>query len=262
MNKKFIYIVLLAYVLMISTLFAEKTDTVKHFSTNNLNKILSDGKFFSYAPGHFKFLLPYYWQIIPDKAVQRYKDILRKMYPNKPVQNYVLALQRKALVDFTMPYALVEIETRPMPTVEEVEGEAVSFAPSVRKAFVDLYKSNLFGEIKPMPAVYDPMHQVIVGYCSMFRAKDKQHLTTVTAIYPCRYGYVRFYFTFQQDTEEKYFPVIENIIKSVKFDDGFEYNPSAAKKNNRGFNKTIYTIVIVLAIIWFGFRIFGRRMNK
>jgi len=262
MNKKVIYITGFISALTIAFSFAEKTNVQESFSLPGITNTYSSGKSFSYAPGHFKFLLPDYWQVIPEKELLRYKDILRKLYPDKPVQNYVLAIQRKALLDFTMPYALVEIETRPMPTVEEVEGEAVNFAPNIRRAFVDLYKSNLFGEIKPMPAVYDPNNQVIVGYCSMFRAKDKQNLTTVTAIYPCRYGYVRFHFTFQQDAEEKYFPVVEKIIKSVKFDQGFAYEPSIANKNKRSFNRIIYVVVIVLAVVWFGFRIFARRLNK
>jgi len=262
MTKNFLYILALSSVLMISNLFAGKTNISKSFSSYDLTNSVSTGKIFSYAPGHFKFVLPDYWQVIPDKALQSYKNILRKLYPGKPLQNYVLAIQRKALMDFAMPYALIEIEARPMPAVEEVEAEAINFAPNIRRAYIDLFKSNLFGEVKPMPAVYDPLNKVVVGYCSMFRAKDKQNLTTVTAIYPCRYGYVRFHFTFQQNTEEKYFPVIEEVIKSMKFDEGFAYDPSAAKKNSRGFNQMIYIIVIVLAIVWFGFRIFGRRINR
>jgi len=256
---RYIYILLFFFILNFSGLFAEETNLQTEMSSNNLTNSFDEGKIFSYAPGHFEFLLPHYWEVIPGKDVQQYKDILKKMYPDKPVQNYVLAIQRKALLKFSMPYALIEIENRAMPTLKEVEGETVSFDSNIRKAFVDLFKSNLFGEVKPMPAVYDPGNQVIVGYCSMFRAKDKQYLTTITAIYPCRYGYVRFHFTFQQDTEEKYFQVIENIIKSVKFDKGFGYNPSIAEKNKSGLNKTIYVIVIVLAVVWFGFRFIARR---
>jgi len=258
MIKKLFYSLLFLFILNVSALFAVETNTQIKVLLNNSTNIPAAGKTFSYAPGHFKFLLPDYWEVIPEKEIQRYKKILKKLYPNKPVQNYVLGIQRKALLNFSMPYALVEIETRPMPTLDEVQGEARSFASNIRKAFVDLYKSNLFGEVKPMPAVYDPVHKVVVGYCSMFRAKDKQNLTTVTAMYPCRYGYVRFHFTFQEDTEEKYFSVIEKIIKSVKFDDGFAYN----KENKHGLNKTIYVVVIILAVIWFGFRIFGRRSKR
>jgi len=258
MKKKLFYISLFLFILNVPTLLAAETNTQIKTTSNSLTNIPASGKIFSYAPGHFKFLLPDYWEVIPDREIQRYKKILKKLYPNKPVQNYVLAIQRKALLDFSMPYALIEIENRPMPTLGEVEGEARSFASNIRRAFVDLYKSNLFGEVKPMPAVYDPVHQVVVGYCSMFRAKDKQNLTTVTAIYPCRYGYVRFHFTFLENTEKKSFPVIEKVIKSVKFDDGFAYNASIAKKNKHGLNKTIYILVVVLAVIWFGFRLFGK----
>ena len=262
MRKKLFHILLFLFILNVSALLAAETNTQIKVTSNSSTNAPALGKTFFYAPGHFKFLLPDYWEVIPDKEIQRYKNILKRLYPNKPVQNYVLGIQRKALLNFSMPYALVEIENRPMPTLDEVQGEARSFASNIRKAFVDLYKSNLFGEVKPMPAVYDPVHQVVVGYCSMFRAKDKQNLTTVTAIYPCQYGYVRFHFTFQEDTEEKYFPVIEKIIKSVKFDDGFAYNASKAKENKHGLNRIIYIVVIVLAVIWFGFRIIGRKSKR
>ena len=222
---------------------------------------VTNGRMFAYAPGHFRFLLPEYWEVIPHSDVERYKNTLRKLYPRRPLQNYVLAIQRKALLKFTMPYALIEIQAGPMPTEEEVESEALEFAPGIRKAYVDLYRSNLFGEVQPMPATYDPVRHVVIGYCRMFRAKDKRHLVTLTAIYPCRYGYVRFHFTLREDEEDKYLPVIERTVESVTFDKGFAYDPAlAGKRKSSTFKYAMCAIVVVLGLIWIVFRLFGSRL--
>lgn len=249
--KIFYRILLMLFFSIFSFSSVAETNETSSLSTGATNRD------FNYSPGHFKFMLPDYWEVIPDKEIRRYKEILRKLYPNKPVQNYVLAIQRKALLSFTTPYALIEIEKRPTPTEKEVEGEALSYADNIRRAYLALYKSNLFGEVKPMPAVYDPKHKVVVGYSSMYRAKDGKSLITMTAIYPCSYGYVRFHFTLSKENEDKYFPVIENIIKSVRFDKGFEFDPSVRLNNH--FNYIIYGVVLVLATIWFGMRIYCRR---
>ena len=250
MNK---YILISSIFISLFT-FAE-TNIPNVNTSTNLVKTSSE---FTYSPGHFRFQLPYYWEIISDKTLKSYINKLKEIYPGKPTPNYVLAIQRKALYDFTMPYALIEIDKRPMPTQKEVDAETASFDSNIRRAYVALYKKGLFGEINPLPAVYDPVNKVILGRCSMYRAKDKQYLTTITAIYPCSYGYVRFHFTFKTEDEEKFFPVIEKIIKSLKFDNGFEYKPALAKKNKGLLSRPIYVVVLVLAVIWFGFRIFGK----
>jgi len=234
--------------------------TIAFAETNTVGN--SDGALFAYAPGHFKFTLPHYWQVIPNSTLQSYNDKIRKLYPGKPAPNYVLAIQRKALLDFTMPYALIEIDKRPMPSKQEVEAEAAAFEANIRKAYIGLYKKGLFGEVKPLPAVYDEKNNVVVGRCSMYRASDKLYITTITAMFPCRYGYVRFHFTFKTDNEEKYFPVIENIIKSVKFDDGFQFESNASNGKKDVFSRPIYIVVFVLAVIWFGFRFFGRKLQR
>ena len=101
MIKDFKYILLFFFILNLSVAFAEKTNSQIDVSSNNLTNSFDAGKTFSYAPGHFEFLLPHYWEVIPEKNVQQYKDILKKMYPNKPTlelcRNSMLWIDRTEL---------------------------------------------------------------------------------------------------------------------------------------------------------------------
>jgi len=212
---------------------------------------------FSLPAWHFKFLMPRYWEAIPDKELQVYKKLLKETYP-KRTENYVLAFQRKALDYFKMPYALVDIRQQKTPTIQEINAEAKNFATKLRKSYVDLYRSNLFGEIMPMDAVYDSEKNVIIEYYRMFRAKDKKYICSMTAVFPCRFGFVNFHFFYKAENETKYIEVIEKIIESVAFEKGYEYIRIDAIQEN-SYKNVISISVVVLATIWIIMRFMGRR---
>jgi len=234
---------------------------VKAIESNNptIQQSISSvhGKTFNFISGHFQFTMPNYWEKIPDKELDIYKELLKKTYPNR-TENYVLAFQRKALDYFKMPYALVDVRQRKTPTIEEIEAEARNFATKLRKSYVDLYRSNLFGEIKPMEGVYDPEKNVIIEYYRMFRAKDKKYICSMTAVFPCRYGFVNFHFFYKAENEAKYIDIIEKIIDSVTFDKGYEYIKLESRPED-SYQIIIYILVAVLATVWVVMRFLGRK---
>ncbi len=201
--------------------------------------------------------MPRYWEKIPDKELEVYKNLLKEIYP-KRTENYVLGFQRKALDYFKMPYALVDIRQQKTPTIQEIKAEARNFASKLRKSYVDLYRSNLFGEIMPMEGVYDSEKNVIIEYYRMFRAKDKKYICSMTAVFPCRYGYVNFHFFYEAKNETKYIEVIEKIIDSVTFDKGYEYIKIEAGQE-KSYKNIISISVAILATIWIIMRFIGRR---
>lgn len=236
------------------------TFLLKGIESTNLSINQSASTFFSLEAWHLKFLMPDYWQKIPDKELQVYKTLLKKTYP-KRTENYVLAFQRKALNDFQMPYALVDVRQQKTPTLQEINAEAKGFASNLRKTYLDLYRSNLYGEVKPMEGVYDPEKNVIIEYYRTFRAKDKKYICSMTAVFPCRYGFVNFHFFYKAENEIKYIDVIEKIIDSVRFDKGYEYIKIDTKKE-ASYKKTISIFVAVLATIWVAMRFIGRRKKN
>ena len=160
-----------------------------------------------------------------------------------------------------MPYALVDIRQQRTPSLAEINAEAKNFASKLRKSYVDLYRSNLFGEITPMEGVYDAEKNVIIEYYRMFRDKDKKYICSMTAVFPCSYGFVNFHFFYEAEEEAKYIDLIEKIIDSVSFDKGFEYiKPEPGSQ--KSFQTAISISVAVLATIWIAMRFIGRRKRK
>ncbi len=221
------------------------------------------GTVFRFAPAHFSFTMPYYWTAISDSDLAHYKATLREMFPNRPVPNYVLAIQRKALFTFALPYALFEVEERPMPTEEEIEAERSSFAQSIRRAYLDLHRQGAFGEIKPMEAQYDPIRNVIIAYWEMTRTSDRRRIAALAAIFPCRYGFLRLHVFLPAERQLDLLPVVEELINSVTFDEGFGYDPAQARPRRRGLSHTTaLAIFAALAIVWIALRILASRAAK
>ncbi len=233
-------------------LFVFFSVVVKATETNSVQ-----GEIFKFSSWHLQFLMPRYWEEIPGEELEVYKNLLKEIYPKK-TENYVLAFQRKALDYFKMPYALVDIRQQKTPTIQEINAEAKNFASKLRKSYVDLYRSNLFGEIMPMEGVYDPEKNVVIEYYRMFRAKDKKYICSMTAVFPCRYGFVNFHFFYKAENETKYIGIIEKIIDSVTFDKGYEYVKVDAGQE-KSYRTIISVIVAVLATIWISMRFIGRR---
>ncbi len=246
------------FLIIFFSVFAKAVETNNPAIQQSTNSIIQQT--FSLSAWHLQFLMPRYWEAIPDEELEIYKNLLKEIYP-KRTENYVLGFQRKALDYFKMPYALVDIRQQKTPTIQEINAEAKNFASKLRKSYVDLYRSNLFGEIMPMDAVYDSEKNVIIQYYRMFRAKDKKYICSMTAVFPCRFGYVNFHFFYEAENETKYIEVIEKIIDSVTFDKGYEYIKIEAGQEN-SYKNIISISVAILATIWIIMRFVGRRKGS
>lgn len=238
---------------------AVSADMTATGSTVVVAGVQSNTQTYVYAPGHVSFTVPAYWHIIPDRKLQSYKDKYKELIPGSPVPNYVVGMQRNALFTFSLPYALVELQQSSMPTLEEIQSETTTFDSSVRRAYIPLHRQGLFGEIKALPAEYDPVRQVILGYSEMTRSRDNIRMAAITAIYPCRYGYLRFHFFINTEYRDRDMPAIDEIISSVTFKEAYAYIPRRESVSSRQLRQILYITIVVLACIWFGLRILGRR---
>ncbi|MCX7004672.1 MAG: hypothetical protein NTV22_15560 [bacterium] len=180
---------------------------------------------FTYAPGHFTLMLPSYWTVLPEQALLKYLDTVRDTLPGRAVPNYVLALQRKALFDFALPYVLVELDAGSQPTRVQVDGELIGFQNSLAMAYGALHRAGKFGEVKVQPAVYDDQQHIIIGRYSLVRGVDKRRIACVTAIYPYRAGFVRLHGFMAYEDQATYAPVLDEIIAGLRFDSGYAYQP-------------------------------------
>jgi hypothetical protein len=255
---------ILLLLVMTGISFATTSDTVRaDITATGITEVVSgvqtNAQTYVYAPGHVSFTIPAYWHIIPERKLQSYKDKYKKMFPGSPMPKYVVGMQRNALFTFSLPYALVELQQGSMPTLEEIQSETTTFDSSVRRAYIPLHRQGLFGEIKALPAEYDPTRHVILGYSEMTRGSDNIRMAAITAIYPCRYGYLRFHFFINTEYRDRDMPAIDDIISSVTFKEEYAYVPRRESVSSKQMRRILYTIIAVLACAWFGLRILGRR---
>jgi hypothetical protein len=180
---------------------------------------------FTFTPGHFSLMLPAYWTMLPEQALLKYLDTLHDSLPGRAVPNYVLALQRKALFDFALPYVLVELDPGAQPTRVQVDGEIIGFQNSLALAYGALHRAGKFGEVHVQPAVYDDQRHVIIGRYSLVRSADKRRLACVTAIFPYRAGFVRLHGFMAYEDQATYAPALDEIIAGLRFDPGYTYQP-------------------------------------
>jgi len=155
----------------------------------------------------------------------KYLDTVRDTLPGRAVPNYVLALQRKALFNFALPYVLVELDAGSQPTRVQVEGEVLGFQNSLAMAYGALHRAGKFGEVKVQPAVYDEERYTIIGRYSLVRGADKRRIACVTAIFPYRAGFVRLHGFMAYEDQATYAPVLDEIIAGLRFDPGYAYQP-------------------------------------
>jgi len=214
------------------------------------------------APGHVSFIIPDQWRVISESELEPYKRKLGEAFPDRPVPNYIMGMQRKSLFTFSLPYMLVVLEKGTMPTLEEIQAEKVSYVSSIQQAYLSLHRKGMFGEVKALPAEYYPERKVLLGYSEMTRASDNVRLVAITASYPCQYGYLRLNFFINAEQSDRDMPAIDEIISSVSFEPEYAYIPYRKDMSSEQLRYILYGIVGVLACAWFFIRIFGSRIRR
>ncbi len=214
--------------------------TTNQQSTINDQRSTTTSTAFAFAPGHFTLMLPSYWTVLPEQALLKYLDTVRDTLPGRAVPNYVLALQRKALFDFALPYVLVELDSGPQPTRVQVEGEVLGFQNSLALAYGALHRAGKFGEVQVQPAVYDDQQHIIIGRYSLVRGEDKRRLACVTAIFPYRAGFVRLHGFMAYEDQATYAPVLDEIITGLRFDPGYAYQPAPVTVSPLAKHRTLF----------------------
>lgn len=219
----------------------------------------TNGVRFPFAPGHFSFDLPAYWTVVPTNKLEQYRE-QAGLATGRSGPAYALAIQRKALLSFAMPYVLFEIGRGRQPSGKELIAEASSFQVVVARAYLPLHRAGAYGEINVQNGVYDPEKHAVIGYYEMLRASDKKRIAAYIVTFACRYGYVRLHCFLPADEKDVHLPVIAGIVDSFAFDPGYGYDVSAPEKRRRGLGQLVWILVPLLAL-WLVMRIGVRRMQ-
>ena len=142
-----------------------------------------------FAESYFTVDLPENWQKVPTSSLSIYnhaEDALK----NEKAGTYSAAYERKALLDFTLPYILVEQEKHAPYSISELESMAEEMPSIIRQAYLPLHRAGKFGEVKVMPGIYDRERNMVFTYYEMVRAKPREEMFAFTACFPSKLGLV------------------------------------------------------------------------
>jgi len=224
-----------------------------------MNKIFSVLLLFAasaaFAESYFTVDLPDNWQKVPTSSLAIYnhaEDALK----NEKVGTYSAAYERKALLDFTLPYILVEQEKHAPYSIGELESMALEMPSIIRQAYLPLHRAGKFGEVKVMPGIYDRDRNMVFTYYEMVRAKPREEMFAFTACFPSKMGLVKLHGFGKKSDYEKSMEEMEQILNSFSFSSNYYYVPS--KKSSRKL-KALPAVCIGAFVLLYALRFLGKR---
>ena len=207
------------------------------------------------AESYFTVDLPENWQKVPTSSLSIYnhaEDALK----NEKVGTYSAAYERKALLDFTLPYILVEQEKHAPYSVSELESMAEEMPSIIRQAYLPLHRAGKFGEVKVMPGIYDRERNMVFTYYEMVRAKPREEMFAFTACFPSKIGLVKLHGFGKRSDYEKSMAEMEQILNSFNFGSNYFYTPSLKSSKKL---KALPAVCIGAFILLYALRFIGKR---
>ena len=209
------------------------------------------------AESYFTVDLPENWQKVPTSSLAIYnhaEDALK----NEKVGTYCAAYERKALLDFTLPYILVEQEKHAPYSVSELESMAEEMPSIIRQAYLPLHRAGKFGEVKVMPGIYDRERNMVFTYYEMVRAKPREEMFAFTACFPSKIGLVKLHGFGKRSDYEKSMAEMEQILNSFAFGSNYFYQPPLKSSKKL---KALPAICIVAFVLLYALRFIGKRQS-
>ena len=210
------------------------------------------------AESYFTVDLPENWQKVPTSSLSIYnhaEDALK----NEKVGTYSAAYERKALLDFTLPYILVEQEKHAPYSVSELESMAEEMPTIIRQAYLPLHRAGKFGEVKVMPGIYDRERNMVFTYYEMVRAKPREEMFAFTACFPSKIGLVKLHGFGKRSDYEKSMAEMEQILNSFTFGSNYFYTPSLKSSKKL---KALPAVCIGAFILLYALRFIGKRQSS
>ena len=208
-----------------------------------------------FAESYFTVDLPENWQKVPTSSLSIYnhaEDALK----NEKAGTYSAAYERKALLDFTLPYILVEQEKHVPYSISELESMAEEMPSIIRQAYLPLHRAGTFGEVKVMPGIYDRERNMVFTYYEMVRAKPREEMFAFTACFPSKLGLVKLHGFGKRSDYEKSMTEMEQILNSFKFGNNYFYTPPLKSSKKL---KALPAVCIGAFVLLYALRFIGKR---
>lgn len=185
---------------------------------------------YSNSADHYSFNLPNGWKEIPKSVIDKVMDEIAKQANTKRVE-YISGFQSEGKEYFEYPYILVQNHKLDTPSFSQIEKTLNSgdFQEKVNRgtsAYSELLKNSAIE--KPF---IDKEHNIIFMNTQMDVANIGQ-VKGLMAMFIGKNGIAQLNFYSKTNEYSKWLPVFNSVIDSFKYEDGFAYNPTEAKKND------------------------------
>ena len=209
------------------------------------------------AESYFTVDLPDNWQKVPQESLDIYDRAERSIKGAN--SRYSAAYERKALLDFTLPYILVEQEKHAPYSREELERMAEEMPTIIRKAYLPLHRAGKFGEVKVMPGIYDRERNMVFTYYEMVRAKPNEEMFAFVACFPSKVGLVRLNGFGKKSDYEQSMAEMEAVLQSFSFSSNYFYVPAEKRSQKRFY---LPALCIMAFVVLYGLRFWGGMKNR
>jgi len=179
---------------------------------------------------HYSFSLPNDWKEISKSVIDGVMDEIAKQSNTKRVE-YVSGFQTEEKEYFEYPYILIQKHKFDTPSFSQLEKtfNNNNFQEKVNRetsAYSELLKNSTIE--KPF---IDKERNIIFMNIQMDVANVGQ-AKGLMAMFLGKNGITQLNFYSTTNEYSKWLPVFNSVIDSFKYDDGFAYNPTTAKKND------------------------------
>ena len=207
------------------------------------------------AGEYFSVDLPEDWQKVPKESLEIYNRAENSL-KGQSGKGYSAAYERKALLDFQLPYILVEQEKHAPYSVPELEAMAEEMPSVIRRAYLPLHRSGSYGEVKVMPGLYDRERNMVFTYYEMVRTKPREEMFAFVAIFPSKIGLVRLNGFGKKADYARSMEEMEKILQSFSFSTNYAYTPSTRKSSRL---KTLPVVCICAFAALCALKFLGKR---
>ncbi|MBR5902166.1 hypothetical protein IKZ40_07440 [bacterium] len=211
----------------------------------------------AFCDEYFTLDLPENWQKVPKESLDIYnraEDSLK----GQVRKGYSAAYERKGLLDFQMPYILVEQERHAPYSVPELEAMAEEMPAIIRRAYLPLHRAGRYGEVKVMPGLYDKERNMVFTYYEMTRAKPKEELFAFVACFPSRIGLIKLHGFGKKADYARSMEEMEKILQSFSFTSNYFYTPSLKKSSKL---KALPVVCVCAFVILYALKFLGKRRS-
>jgi hypothetical protein len=177
---------------------------------------------------YFTVQLPDNWQKVPKDILEVYNKAENSL-KGQNGKGFCAAYERKALLDFSLPYILVEQERHAPYSVPELQAMAEEMPSIIRRAYLPLHRAGSYGEVKVMPGIYDRERNMVFTYYEMVRAKPREEMFAFVACFPSKIGLIRLQGFGKKSDYAASMEEMEKILQSFSFSTNYAYTPSAKK---------------------------------